>query len=139
MYEGIQRVFPRSVASPVIPTRPQDNAIRHTPGGTPITLSTRGAVTGPGGQSSVELTVRDHGAGLPASLIAWLSTPEQPTDPADAAGTDGGLGLLFVKSVVGLLGGRISARGDATSGTTIVVTFPTVRQSPVDEWRQRQP
>ena len=25
MYEGIQRVFPRSVASPVIPTRPQES------------------------------------------------------------------------------------------------------------------
>ena len=99
-----------------------DNAIRHAPAGSQVTLSTSQSELG------VEVRVADAGAGIPASLR------EQIFDPfVQAGGSSGavtrtgrGLGLAFCKLAIEAHGGIIWV-DDTTTGTIICLRLPHER------------
>ncbi|WP_397532494.1 ATP-binding protein [Roseateles sp.] len=57
--------------------------------------------------SWVELSVRDHGPGVPADKLAHLTTPFFRGDAARTAATGAGLGLAIVEKSVQRLGGEL--------------------------------
>jgi two-component system, OmpR family, sensor histidine kinase BaeS len=90
------------------------NALSHTPRGGSI--SVEGTIAG----SSVRLTVRDDGEGIPADLLPrvfdrFVKGP---------ASTGSGLGLAIVRDVVEAHGGSVTATSTAGQGTVISVTLP---------------
>ncbi len=89
------------------------NALEATPGRARITLETQSL---PG---FVELSVRDHGPGIPREIMAQLFEPYVTTKPK---GT--GLGLAIVKKIVEEHGGALSAENPPDGGARIVLRLP---------------
>jgi signal transduction histidine kinase len=113
-----------------------ENAVKYTPEGGRITVSAR-ASREPG---AVDITVRDTGVGIlpedvpfvfekffrgrPAASGAGVESPAPPA-PGEAPGV--GLGLYLARSIVGRLGGSISAESPPageTAGTAFTVSLP---------------
>ncbi|MGW5695466.1 sensor histidine kinase [Streptomyces asiaticus] len=123
-----------------------DNALRHTPAGSPVTVAVRGPVdgagagagdetrtgagagarTGTGGTPRVELSVSDHGPGMGARDIARLTSPNDE-DGRIEPGV--GIGLTIVRRVVERHDGEVSVSSAPGHGTTVTVAFPTVSVS----------
>jgi two-component system sensor histidine kinase KdpD len=93
-----------------------DNAIRYSPGDTPVTVSARR-----GGNGDVEVAVADHGPGIAAdertSIFQMVNLRE--------AGGRGGLGLAIAQAFVEVHGQRIWVEDNDESGTRFVFTLPT--------------
>ncbi|WP_234356943.1 sensor histidine kinase KdpD [Streptomyces sp. NBRC 110028] len=102
------------------------NALQHTPAGSPVTVSVRGPVSGPGEEPRVELSVGDRGAGMDPRAIARLTTPYRENDGGE---TGGGLGLTIVRRVVERHGGEVTVSSTPGHGTTVTVALPTVSVS----------
>src|SRR5262249_2442106 len=93
-----------------------DNALRHTPAGTPITVSLSARDT------AAVLEVRDGGPGMPpADLIAMFERFRK-------GGASGGvgLGLALVREIVLRHGGRVTLHSNPDGGTTATVLLPLV-------------
>ncbi|HET9074624.1 MAG TPA: HAMP domain-containing sensor histidine kinase [Solirubrobacteraceae bacterium] len=109
------------------------NAITHTPPGTPIEVAVRPVA------DTVELTVRDHGPGLPTQEPEALFERFWRAEPGRGRGRAGaGLGLAIVHAIVVAHGGAVRAAnapgGGAcfsvslrAGGTTEPVTTPGLR------------
>jgi signal transduction histidine kinase len=91
------------------------NALRHTPDGGQVTLSSS---TDPGG---VRLTVRDTGPGIPAEHLPLIFERFYKADAARKAAGGSGLGLSIVKAIVERHGGTIAARNDGGAVFEIVL------------------
>ncbi len=105
-----------------------ENALRHTPPGTAIRVST---ATMPGGQ--VELVVEDDGPGIPPELAPTLF--ERFVRGAGDRGGSFGLGLAIVQAVVESHGGSVTLEStEAGRGTRFVVRLPAC--SDLDDDRQ---
>lgn len=93
-----------------------DNAIQHTPSGTPIDIS---VITV---ERDVEIRVADRGPGLgtgdPQRLFAAFQRGQT------ASGTGAGLGLAIVRSVAELLHGSINARNRPGGGAEFALRLP---------------
>lgn len=101
-----------------------ENAIRHAPSGTAVTVATR-AVRTEAGAAQVEVTVRDLGPGVPPALRERVFERYVRLD-ADAQGQrrDGhGLGLAFCKLAVEAHGGTIAVE-DGAPGALFRVRVP---------------
>ena len=104
-----------------------ENAVRHTPPGTTISVH-----TGPGAEpGQVELTVRDDGPGVPLELAPTLF--ERFVRGTGDRGGSFGLGLAIVRAVAESHGGSVtlesptlSAEGDPAHGARFVVRLPAV-------------
>ncbi len=95
-----------------------DNALRHTPAGTEIRVST---VTTADGQ--VELVVQDNGPGIPPELAPTLF--ERFVRGAGDRGGSFGLGLAIVDAVAGSHGGSVVLEPTGTDrGARFVVRLP---------------
>ncbi|MBP8535315.1 cell wall metabolism sensor histidine kinase WalK [Streptomyces sp. MK37H] len=113
-----------------------DNALRHTPAGSPVTVAVRGPVagdgvgagtgTGTGGMPHVELSVSDQGPGMGPQDIARLTSPRDEDGRIELGG---GIGLTIVRRVVERHGGEVSVSSAPGRGTTVTVAFPTVSVS----------
>jgi signal transduction histidine kinase len=71
------------------------------------------------------LTVRDHGIGMPQSVLARIGRPFEQAinDPAHAReGT--GLGLSLVRSLVAQHGGTLNIESEEGSGTVVMCELP---------------
>ena len=100
-----------------------DNAVKYTDRGT----SVRVAVTAT--DADWELSVRDHGPGVPEAQREAVFERFVRTAEADRAATPGaGLGLAIVKGLVELHGGRV--RLDAAPGGGAIVTCTLPRRAP---------
>ncbi len=86
-----------------------DNAIRHNPPGTRVSVT-----AGPGRDGEVVIGVLDDGLGLPPDLAA---APFEPKRRGHSASAGAGLGLSITHGIVGAHGGqiRLSGAGDGTS------------------------
>ncbi|MEU1909314.1 sensor histidine kinase [Streptomyces hygroscopicus] len=103
-----------------------DNALRHTPAGSPVTVAVRGPVAGSGGEPGVELSVSDQGPGMRPRDIARLTAPRS----GDGRGEPGGgLGLTIVRLVVERHGGEVAVHSAPGRGTTVTLAFPAVSVS----------
>ena len=102
-----------------------DNALRHTPAGGHVTLTT--TRRGP----EVAFTVTDDGDGIPAGHLPHVFERFYRADSARDRGHGGsGLGLAIAKALTEAHGGHISAasRGPG-QGTTFTVAVPVASQS----------
>ena len=71
------------------------------------------------------ISVRDTGPGIPAEQLPYLFQGFSQRLSARATGKGSGLGLLLVKSLVGVNGGQIDIASGA-KGTTFTFTLPLV-------------
>ncbi|HEY4812024.1 MAG TPA: HAMP domain-containing sensor histidine kinase [Solirubrobacteraceae bacterium] len=110
-----------------------ENALRHTPPGTAIRVSTSTTATG-----TVELVVEDDGPGIPPQLASNLF--ERFVRGAGDRGGSFGLGLAIVQAVAVAHGGSVAleTRGDehlaGTTSARFVVRLPAY--SDLDDDRQ---
>lgn len=98
------------------------NALRHTPEGGEIILSSSAVVDGS------MLSVRDTGIGIPEEHLPLIFERFYKVDAARRAAGGSGLGLSIVKAIVERHGGRISARND--NGAVFEIVLPPT-QNPV--------
>ncbi|MFJ6786699.1 sensor histidine kinase [Streptomyces angustmyceticus] len=99
------------------------NALRHTPPGTPISVTARALPDG-----TAELAVSDEGPGMSprtaARVFERFYRGEESRTPA-AGGT--GLGLSIVKSITEAHGGTVTVRTAPDEGSTFTVRLPAAR------------
>ncbi|CAB4834625.1 MAG: HAMP domain-containing protein [Actinobacteria bacterium] len=98
-----------------------DNALRHTPVGGQVIVAVERA------GSSVRLTVKDTGEGIPADQVGWVFERFHRVDPSRIS-TDGGgsgLGLTIARALVSDHSGSITAASPGTGlGTTMTIELP---------------
>lgn len=102
------------------------NALKHTPEGGTVVLSS----TGDGG--SVSFSVSDTGPGIPSEQLPHLFQRFSAASSAGGTGYSGfGIGLPLSAEIVKTLGGRISVENMPQGGCRFTVTF-SAWQGPVD-------
>jgi signal transduction histidine kinase len=96
-----------------------DNAVKYSPGGTPVELRVDGT------DGRVRFSVSDRGLGIPPGERERVFEKFVRLDPELARGVGGtGLGLYICRELVGFMGGRIWADARAGGGSTFVVELP---------------
>lgn len=101
-----------------------DNALRYTPVGGHVTLSTSLEA------GSAVLEVADTGAGIPADVAERVFERFYRADGSRTRdGGGSGLGLAIVKAIVELHGGRVSARVGQAGGTVVRIELPAGTRS----------
>ena len=97
------------------------NALVHTPATTPVEI----AVTTQNG--TAQLSVADHGPGLPAGDLERIFEPFYRADASRSRDSGGaGLGLSIVSAVVAAHGGHVEVRETHGGGATFDVKLPLV-------------
>lgn len=98
-----------------------DNALRHSPAGTPSTVS-----IARGDGAEVVLKVRDYGEGVPEAQLPHLAQAFYRPDSARQRSSGGvGLGLYLCRLVAEAHGGRFAVR-NAQPGLAVSVALPTL-------------
>jgi signal transduction histidine kinase/ABC-type multidrug transport system ATPase subunit len=97
-----------------------DNALRHTPAGTPVRVE---VALAPGG--GVEVRVEDDGPGVPAEVAAELFEPHRT---GDATGGHG-LGLAIARGIAVAHGGALLLDAAEGAGAAFVVRLPAGPQT----------
>jgi two-component system phosphate regulon sensor histidine kinase PhoR len=95
-----------------------DNAIKYSPGGGDIEVDLVESRSG-----GVQLSVRDHGIGIPAEQRGRIFDRFYQVDNGGRAGGMG-LGLYISRHIVELHGGRIDVEAPQGGGTRFVVSLP---------------
>ena len=97
-----------------------DNAIRHSPANSTITVTIKPANEG------LECSVSDQGTGIPAQHLPFIFERFYRVDSARNRKNGGtGLGLAIARALVNAQGGQISAQSIEGKGTTITFWLPT--------------
>jgi signal transduction histidine kinase len=95
------------------------NAFKFTERGGTVELTATTA------KDSVEMRVRDTGAGIPAENVPFIFEKFFQADNQASASTKGtGLGLAIAKTIVNAHGGSISVESTVGSGTTFAISLP---------------
>ncbi|WP_026909617.1 sensor histidine kinase [Patulibacter minatonensis] len=98
------------------------NALVHTPGGTPVEVTTTTDAT------HVEIEVRDHGQGLPSEDPQAIFGRFWRAEGGRTRGKSGaGLGLAIVAAIVDAHDGEVRAANAADGGASFVVRLPLLR------------
>jgi signal transduction histidine kinase len=96
-----------------------DNAIRHTPSGGSVTVSTRTV------GAAIRVAVADTGEGILTEVLPYVFERFYRADPSRARTTGGaGLGLTIAKQLVEAHGGTISVESTQGKGSLFVFTLP---------------
>ena len=96
-----------------------DNAVRHTPSGGRVTLSSRAE------DGHVQLAVHNNGPMIPEDALRHVFDRFFQADPAGArADANTGLGLAITKEIVQAHGGEVEAESSTESGTRFTITLP---------------
>lgn len=101
-----------------------ENAARHTPAGTPVTVTA--AVEG----SQLAVAVADAGPGLPPGSEARAFDKFYRASPGADAGRGSGLGLAIGRAIAQAHGGTIAARNRPGGGAEFVVRLPLAEDAP---------
>ena len=107
-----------------------DNAIKYSPDGSPVEVS-----AGLAAPDVVEISVRDHGDGIPLDRRAAIFQRYYRAH-ADTYQSGLGLGLYISQQIVELHGGSIAAEFPDDGGSRFVVRLPLV--PPVASHRTEQ-
>ncbi len=100
-----------------------DNAVKYSPEGEPVEIVLAYRRLPGSSIGGAELTVHDHGPGIPAEDLPHVF--DRFYRGAEARGRPGsGLGLAIVKQVVGQHGGTVAAESAPGGGTLMRVTLP---------------
>ena len=103
-----------------------DNAIRHSPPNSAITVSIMEADGG------VECFVVDQGSGIPAEHLPFIFERFYRVDRSRNRKDGGtGLGLAIARALIHAQGGHISAQSTESQGTTIKFWLPSARELPI--------
>lgn len=102
-----------------------ENAVRYTPEGGRVQVSTRWIERDRGG--AVRIEVVDNGPGIAPEDLPKLFERFFRADLARGAGGGAGLGLPIVKAIVEAHGGRIEVHSRPGEGTRVELTLPGVR------------
>ena len=104
-----------------------DNALKYTPIGGKITLSSRRVTGSVNIPTPVELSIHDNGSGIAESdiphLFDRLYQARNSVAPATSEGGKG-LGLAIVKRIAELHHGSVSVHSTVGSGTHVIITLP---------------
>jgi signal transduction histidine kinase len=96
-----------------------DNAIRHSPAGSTVTVQ---VITG---KDSITCKVSDQGSGIPSRHLPHIFERFYRVDEARDRNNGGtGLGLAIAQAIVRAHGGQISALSEPSSGSTFTFTLP---------------
>jgi two-component system sensor histidine kinase RegB len=79
-------------------------------------------VSARGGDTTLELVIRDRGAGMPTEILERIGEPFYTTKPP---GRGMGLGLFLARAVVEAVGGTLQIDSVAGEGTEVRVALPT--------------
>jgi two-component system OmpR family sensor kinase len=94
-----------------------DNAVRHTPAGTPVRVELEGAA------DLVSVTVADAGPGVPVEMLDHLFERFYRGDAARGRG-GAGLGLTVAAAIVQAHGGSLRAAGGTPTGLHVTMRLP---------------
>jgi two-component system OmpR family sensor kinase len=94
-----------------------DNAVRHTPAGTPVRVELEGA------EDAVAVTVADTGPGVPPEMLDHLFERFYRGDAARGRG-GAGLGLTVAAAIVRAHGGSMRAARGTPTGLQVTVRLP---------------
>jgi signal transduction histidine kinase len=95
------------------------NAVRHSPEHGVVDLEARQH------DGFVEVSVHDHGPGIPDEALTQLFQPFSHIQTPDAPGSEGsGLGLAFCRELIERHRGSIRATSASGEGTTVTFTLP---------------
>jgi len=98
------------------------NAIKYSPRGGPVLIRAACAANDPDG---VELSVEDHGLGIPPEALDRIFEKHYRVPARDRTGARGlGIGLALVKSLVEAQGGNITVSSQPGRGSRFRVTLP---------------
>ena len=102
------------------------NAVSYSPADTLVVVGARRTVSGASSAPAVEITVRDHGPGVPDRDLQLIFEPFYRVEAAreHRSGGGEGLGLAIAARAVTLHGGAIQARNLASGGLGISITLP---------------
>ncbi|HEV2108646.1 MAG TPA: PAS domain-containing sensor histidine kinase, partial [Thermomicrobiales bacterium] len=79
--------------------------------------------------SDIEISVHDHGPGVPAEELTHIFSRFAQLDHTRQGGSGGlGLGLYIANEIVASHGGRIDVTSDPAGGTTFTVHLPLIRE-----------
>ena len=96
-----------------------DNAIRHTPEGSTITITIKEA------DNEIVCSVRDEGVGIPAEHLPFIFERFYRVDKSRDRNRGGtGLGLAITRALIRAQGGSITAQSIPGEGTTITFHLP---------------
>lgn len=99
------------------------NAIKFSPPGEEVVVASKRR------DGSTRITVRDHGAGVPADFRPHIFNAFELADASDARRQGGaGLGLSIVKQIVTRLGGRVDFENACDGGALFYVDLPDSEQ-----------
>ena len=101
------------------------NALRHTPEGGQITLTSQAVEAAVGARAAVRLAVRDSGPGIPEDHLPLIFERFYKADAARKAAGGSGLGLSIVKAIVERHGGTVTARNEQGAVFEIVLPRPS--------------
>jgi PAS domain S-box-containing protein len=104
-----------------------DNAVKYTPAGGTVTLSSAFSAGAPGPES-LTIRVTDTGVGIPAKDLPHVFDKFFRVKSEATETTSGtGLGLAITKSIIEAHGGRIRVESLEGAGTTFVLELPLAR------------
>ncbi|HMF44699.1 MAG TPA: HAMP domain-containing sensor histidine kinase, partial [Polyangia bacterium] len=75
----------------------------------------------------IRFEINDHGAGMPAEVLARVGEPFFTTKPA---GRGMGLGVFLARAVADRLGGEVTITSAPGTGTSVVFALPLDRPAP---------
>lgn len=117
------------------------NAVQYTAEGTAVDIDVKPITDGlgipaqrpnikgqNGRQGFAEITIRDHGAGVPENALAEIFRPFYRVDDARDRRSGGtGLGLAITDRAVRLHGGSVTAANSSDGGLVVRITLPLER------------